>query len=370
MDVAFNAIKIRYSVLDDILGKVLKRNNIKTANLFFNMDYMNYRFRNVSNNTKFQACGASAFKQYASNVLNLVAHYKKWFNRNNVRVRCFIYYTNAEGGFTSALINRNYRSKFVETINLNNPDCYYVNQTVNGGMQLLTSVCDYIEGVYLINSKGEEPSVVPYLISQTMPADWNYILTQDRLELQYTNYDRFSILYPSRTLGSMVVNASDLWNIIGEKEHKITPHLSEFDPRLFVPVMAIAGDAVRSIRKIRSIGWITILDSLDEIWSTNKDHSIVTILDEITKLLASKSKATEEKYIYTYKMNILMISMKSRYDVMSETNKTMILSQIKDVPDRETINAISINPMIFGNYPINVEALFNASSSYVDWNKK
>jgi hypothetical protein len=62
--------------------------------------------------------------------------------------------------------------------------------------------------------------------------------------------------------------------------------------------------------------------------------------------------------------------MKSRYDVMSETNKTMILSQIKDVPDRETINAISINPMIFGNYPINVEALFNASSSYVDWNKK
>ena len=366
MDVTFNTFKIRYVILDDILGKTLKRNNIHSVNLFINLDYINYRFRVVKYNSTFQSCGASAFKQYASNVLNLVAHYKKWFIRNNVRLKCFIYYTNATGGFTSSIINRNYRRKYLETTDHNNPDCYYVNNTINGATQLLTSVCDYIDGVYLINSKGEEPSVVPYLIAQEMPADWNYILTKDRLELQYTTYDKFSIIYPSRARGDRIVNAADLWELICEKEQKFTTYMKEYDPKLFIPAMAIAGDTMRSVKKIRAIGWITILNTLDELWSTNKDHSIVTILDGITKMLESKNRAIEEKYIYNHRMNMLMLSMKSRYDVMSETNKTMILSQIKDIPDRETMNQISTNPMLFGNYPINVDALF-ASNVHVDW---
>ena len=368
MDVMFNSLKIKYVVLDDIIGKTLKRNNIRTCNLFFNLDYINYRFRNVQSNTRFQACGAAAYKQYASNVLNLVAHYKKWFVRNNVRVRCFIYYTNATGGFTSALIHRNYRSDFLINQDVNNPDCYYVNLSISGGTNLLSKICDYISGVYIINTKGEEPSVVPYLIQQKIPADWNFILTKDRLELQYVNYDRFSIIYPSKALGDRIINVGNLWQIICEKEHKLMPHMNEYDPKLFIPVMAIAGDLVRSVRKIRSIGWVTILDALDELWSTNEDHSTITMLDELNKMLESKNKNAEEKYLQRHRLNMLILSMKSRYDVMSEVNKTMILSQLKDIPDKEAINEISTNPMILGDYPINVEALF--TDYYINWDKK
>ena len=356
--------------MDETIGKLIKNNRIQTCNLFINLDWINFRFRNVDSNNRFQACGAASFKQYASNVLNLVAHYKKWFLRNGrVHLKCYIYYTNAAGGFTSSLINRDYRSKFISLQDINNPDCYYVNRTIVGALELLTKICDYIDGVYLINSKGEEPSVVPYLIAQELPADWNFILTKDRLELQYVNYDRFSIIYPSYTHGDRLINASDLWPIIGEKEHKTTPHMAEYDPKLFIPVMAIAGNTDRSIRKIKAIGWGSILDMLDEIWSTSKDHSIVTLLDKLTELLVSTNKKVQEKYMYTFRMNMLLFSMKSRYEVMSNTNKTMILSQIKDIPDRETINEISTNPVFFGNYPINVEALFNKSIGTVDWGK-
>jgi hypothetical protein len=368
MDIVFNSYKMKYLALDELIGMQIKRNNIKTCNLFFNLDYINYRFRNVQSNARFQACGAAAFKQYASNVLNLVAHYKKWFVRHGLNTRCFIYYTNATGGFTSALIHRTYRQDFIVSQSLNNPDCYYVNLTINGGINILSKICDYIDEVYIINSKGEEPSVVPYLIAQKLPADWNYILTKDRLELQYVTYDKFSIIYPSKITGDRVINASNLWQTIGDKEHKSTPHLTEFDPRLFIPAMAIAGDMERSVRKIRSIGWVTILETLEEIWCTNQDHSIITMLDELEKVLQTKNKATTEKYIKTYNNNILTFSMKSRYDVMSEVNKTMLLSQIKDIPDAETINEISNNPMILGNYPINVEALF--AKAYVNWDKK
>ena len=369
MDVTFNCMKIYYSELDEFIGKFISRNNIKTANIFINMDQMNIRFRSVYYNSRFQACGAASFKQYASNVLNLVAHYKKWFTRNNVRTKIFIYYTNAAGGFTSAMINKNYRSNFISTQDINNPDCYYVNLTISTGMDLLTKICDYIDGVYLINSKGEEPSVVPYLIAQEMPADWNYIISKDRLELQYVNYDRFSILYPSRRIGDRLINSADLWEFIGEKEKKQTQHIKEYDPKLFIPVMSIAGNSDRSIRKIKAIGWVSIMDMLEEIWSTSKDHSIVTMLDELTKLLKSTNKKVQEKYMYVFKMNMLMFSMKSRYEVMSDINKTMILSQIKDIPDRETINELSINPMFFGNYPINVDALF-AKGGRVDWSNR
>lgn len=362
-------MKMYYTDLDELIGKFVSRNNIKTVNIFVNMDQMNIRFRSVYYNSKFQACGAASFKQYASNILNLVAHYRKWFIRNRLSPKFFIYYTNAAGGFTSAIINRNYRSGFISTQDINNPDCYYVNRTISGGMDLLTKICDYIDGVYLINSKGEEPSVVPYLISQEMPADWNYIISKDRLELQYVNYDRFSILYPSKAIGNRLINAPDLWELIGEKEKKMTPHISEYDPKLFLPILAIAGNGDRSIRKIKAIGWITIMDMLEEIWSTSKDHSVVTMLDELTKLLESTNKKVQEKYMYTFRMNMLMLSMKSRYEVMSDINKTMILSQIKDIPDRETINELSINPMFFGNYPINVDALF-AKGGHVDWSNR
>lgn len=364
MDVAFNSYKIKYIVLDELIGPMLNRNNIKTCNLFINLDYLNNRFRCINYNTKFQACGAAAFKQYASNVLNLVAHYKKWFVRNGINVKCYIYYTSATGGFTSALIHRNYRNQYIISCDLNNPDCYYVNRTINGAIPLLHKICDYIENVYIINSKGEEPSVVPYLIQQHLPADWNFILTKDRLELQYVNYDRFSILYPSKAIGDRLINVGNLWELIGEKEKKFPVHLNEFDTKLFVPVMAIAGESNRSVKKIRSIGWISILDMLDEIWSTNQDHSTVTMLDELTNLLSTKDKAREEKYLQTYKLNMLTLSMKSRYDVMSEVNKTMILSQIKDIPDPETIKEIANNPMILGNYPINVDALFFNGSKW------
>lgn len=368
MDAAFNVLKFKYIELDQLIGEFIKTNRIKTCNLFIDLDYINFRFRSASYNTRFQACGAAAFKQYASNILNLVAHYKKWFVRNGVNLKCYIYYTNAVGGFTSALINKNYRRDYLSAQDANNPKCYYINLCINGGIQLLGKICDYIDGVYLINTKGEEPAVLPYLISQTNKADWNYLLSQDRLELQYVNYDRFSIIYPSHSYGNKIITAANLWETICIKEGKFTPHYNEYDSKLFIPVMAIAGDKTRSISKIRTIGWIGILDILDEIWSTNKDHSLVTMLDAIMEILNNKNKKLEEKYMYNFKMNMLMCSMKSRYDVMSETNKTMILSQIKDIPDRETLNEIANNPMLFGNYPINVDALFN-NSKYVNWNK-
>ena len=368
MDVAFNSYKIKYLVLDELIGPSLRRNNIKNVNLFINLDWINFRFRSVQYNTRFQACGASAFKQYTANVFNLIAHYKKWFSRHGLKVKCFIYFTNAQGGFTSALINRQYREDFLINQSLINSNCYYVNQTINGAIPLITKMCDYIDGIYIINSKGEEPSVVPYLIQSNYPADWNYMLTKDRLEMQYVNYDKFSIIYPSYNLGDRVVTAGNLWKTISDKEHKYTDHIEEYDPKLFLPAMAIAGDYVRSIRKIKAIGWGSILDYLEEIWCTNQDHSIVTMLDDLRKILSAKTKATEEKYLQMHSRNILIMSMKSRYEVMSEVNKAMMLSQLKDIPDMETINEISNNPMILGNYPINVEALF--ANTYVNWESR
>lgn len=370
MDVFFNVCKIKYDILDEYIGKSISRNNIHTCNLFINLDYINYRFRNVQSNTRFQACGASAFKQYASNVLNLVAHYKKWFNRNGLSVKCYIYYTDAAGGFTSALIKRGYREDYLIKQDMNNPDCYYVNSATTAGIQLLKTMCDYIDGVYMINTKGEEPSVVPYLVAMNKPADWNYLLSMDRLELQYCNYDKFSILYPSIKFGSKVVNSSELWEIIGAKENLFRPHLSQYDPRLFIPAMAIAGDRTRSIKKVKALGWGAIFDALEEIYNMDSEHSIITSLEHMEELLSTKNKATTEKYLYTYRMNTLVISMKSRYDVMSESNKAMILAQIRDIPDKETVNQIANNPMILGNYPINVDALFGISTNRVDWSKK
>lgn len=350
MDIYFNAMKIKFDDLNAITSPVFDMNKIQSANLFINLDDFNSRFKNVHINQEFQCCGAGAFKQYASNVLNLAAHYRQWLHRKNVKSRIFLYMTTAAGGFTPSSLVNGYRSKYIEKCSLSNADCYYVNMTVNGGFDLIKDMVDYIDGVYLIDSKGEEPSVIPYLIAKESPADWNFILSKDRVEMQYCIYDRFSILYPSSTYGARVINSGNLWSFIAEKESVTALHASQYDARLYPVVLGIVGDRARSVQKVKKIGWRSIFEYLEKIWESNQDHSIVAMIDALDKKITSKGTDPETQYTD----NMLALSMKANYDSMSRSSKEYILMQLTDIPDIESLNQINRDPMIFGNYPINI----------------
>lgn len=360
MDVYFNAMKIKFDILSNLASSIFDNNHIDSVNFFINLDDINSKFRNVKCNQQFQCCGAGAFKQYASNVFNLAAHYRQWLHRNHAKSRIFIYYTSASCGFLANSIVNGYRKGFAERSSLSNADSYYVNMTINGGTELVKDISKYIDGVYLIDSKGEEPSVIPYLISETHPADWNFILTKDRLELQYCNYDKFSILYPSSRYGHRLINSANLWSFIAEKESISSSHASQYNPKLFNAILGIVGNGVRNVPKVKKIGWRTVFEYLEDIWENNKDHSIETMISELESKISSKNSSALDQSI----TNALVLNMRSVYNSMSETNKEYILMQLIDIPDIESLNQINRDPMLLGNWPINLQFLTQQSSSF------
>ena len=365
MDAYFNAMKIKFNDLNMLTDNIFEHSHIKSVNLFINLEDINSRFRNVKMNKEFQCCGAGAFKQYASNVFNLIGHYKQWLNRLKVIPRIYVYYTTATAGFTSNALVPGYRTKYVEKSSVLNADCYYVNNTINAADSLIKDIYPFINGVYIIDSKGEEPSVIPYLISQEKPADWNFVLSKDRVDLQYCLYDKFSILYPSSTYGPQLINSGNLWTFIAQKEYIASPHISQFEPKLYFTILGIVGNTFRGVTKLKRIGWKTIFDYLDEVWEKDGDHSLFTMIDAIEEKVASKGQDTVDQFM----SNMLALSMKSRYETMNKASKELILMQIVDTPDIESLQQINRDPMIFGNYPMNLKFLTEelGSGNKPDW---
>lgn len=366
MDAYFNAMKIKFNDLNTITENIFEHTHIKTVNLFINLEDINSRFQNVRMNKEFQCCGAGAFKQYASNVFNLIGHYKQWLNRLKVIPKIYVYYTTATAGFTSTSLIPGYRSKYVERCSQLNADCYYVNNTIVAADAVLKDIYPFINGVYFIDSKGEEPSAIPYLISQEKPADWNFVLTKDRVDLQYCLYDKFSILYPSSTYGPQLVNSGNLWVFIAQKEYIASPHIAQFEPKLYFTILGIVGNARRGVNKLKRIGWKTIFDYLDEVWEKDGDHSLFTMIDAIEDKIDSKGQDVVDQFMN----NMLALSMKSRYEAMSKASKELIMMQIVDTPDIESLQQINRDPMIFGNYPMNLKFLTEEMSTgnRPDWN--
>ena len=360
MDIYFNAMKIKFDTLKDLTQNLFDNNHIQTANFFINLDDLNSRFRNVKSNQEFQCCGGGAFKQYTSNVLNLAAHYRQWLHRCGIKSKIFIYHTTASGGFVSSSMIPEYRSQWVSKTNLNNPDCYYVNITIDSAINLMKDIVDYIDGVYLIDSKCEDPISVPYLISEHFPADWNFILTKDRVELQYSIFDKFSILYPSSRYGARLINSSNLWSFIAEKECIDSLHVNQLDPKLYILCLGILGNGYRSVPKIKKISWRTIFEFLDSIYEKSMDHSTVTIVDEFNEMLSKKGESVLDQVVRSE----LVLSMRAVFESMSEVDKQYILMQMNDIPDIESLQQINRDPMILGNYPINLAFLTEQAVSF------
>lgn len=353
MDVHFNAMKIKFDELNELTKPILNSSRLNTVNIFINLDDVNFRFRNVRSNQEFQCCGAGAFKQYASNVFNLAAHYRQWAFRKGMSSKIYIYYTTAMGGFSSNVLVNGYRSRYVDDCNVNNSNCFYVNNTIDAAGPFMKQISEYIDGVYIIDTKSEEPSVLPYLISMEKPADWNFVISKDRVELQYALYDKFSILYPSTSYGARLINNSNLWNFISMKEYISSPYVNNFDPRLYFSILGVVGDGKRSVPKVKRIGWKSIFDYLDEIWEKNRDHSIYTMIDALEEKISAKGTDAYN----TFKNNLLALSMKSRYESISIVNKEYIMMQLIDMIDYESLNQMNRDPALFANWPINIAFL-------------
>ena len=126
MDARFNAYKVKYDNMDLMTRPIFISQKIDRANIFISLDDIYSRLKNSQVNREFQCCGNLATKQMISNILNLVAHYREWAVRKKINVKMIVYYSTSSI-FESKSIYKGYRDYYNERNDINNPDCFFIN---------------------------------------------------------------------------------------------------------------------------------------------------------------------------------------------------------------------------------------------------
>ena len=351
MDIHFNAYKIKYAIMDKLLFPIIRSKNIDSVNVFINLDDILHKLHRPQVCQEIQISGDQTGKHIISNILNIIAHYRQWCVRQGWETRVICYYTSAiHGGFKNNIYTPKYRKHFCEINHEMNSEYYFINRAIIESDKLIKIISQYIDKVYIIDSRFLEPSIVPLWFSeQVFKSTWNIIISRDLYDLQYSYIDSWIFLYPKGN-DSKICDYTNLWKFLSEIE-KINDNTNkDYEPSLYPIILTIVGQKYRNIPRLKRIGWKSIFKVLDRLSDISEDFSRTSM--EILLVNEIKSKNTSIDDITN---NLNSIDIQSQVYSIGEIEKTDLLAQIIDIPDYE--NLLEMNQLYFSKCPINLPFL-------------
>ena len=183
----FNYFKIKYSDYDNDLTSLNILNPGDKVNVFISMESIYKNLSMVQDLEKKLLLYRDFKVSFISNVLNLVAHYKRFFRNNTLQPRMFIYQTDfMSDEFPEYKYNDEFRSYYLNKYNENTKYTYLTDNLKDEIIPELITYCQFIPGVYFITAKNIEGSLVPYIIGESDKAYKNFIISTDMYETQYS----------------------------------------------------------------------------------------------------------------------------------------------------------------------------------------
>ena len=367
MDAYFHGYMVKYTLLDKFIYPIARTNHIKSINIFINLDDVLHSFHNPLVNAQFQIAGRDAGIQLVSNIINLIAHYRYWAIKHGLFVKIFATFTSTLRSFKNNIYIPKYRQHFKDTNSIEYTSCYFVNNAIQEATPILPIIAKYTPGIYIIDSKYLEPSMVPlYIADELIHADWNILVSRDTYDLQYSYRQKWSMLSPKKDFMS-IIDREGIWNYIAQRENiykdgelEARNLLYPFD--LFILAKAAVGDRFRSIPRLRKIGWKTLFKYLDKIMDENKDASTTTLKIKLIDRIRGKKISNE-----TLNCNLSSINIDIQKDSMLEIDKTLIYSQIIDIPDYDNLQ--ELNRTRFMKFPLNLKFLCNTPYSITPFDR-
>lgn len=357
MDAHFNAYKAKYDLLDAHIFAIRRGQYVKSMDIFINLDDIIHNLHRPFIENEARLGGILAAKYLASNIANLVGHYKMWATKAKIKARIFCIYTTTLHGFKNAVWLPNYRDHYTCISDPNSEKFFFVNDAVNKGVSVAHSICDYVSDVFMIDSRYLEPSIIPWMLKQAKIAnyDWSMVISRDHYDLQYAYRDKW-IFVSSKGENTRIVGRDNLWTYLGDRE-KVTDIgrcAALYHHNLLPLALSVTGCKYRTIPRLARIGWKTLFKYLIEI--TKKDtQSSQIITSRFLELL-------EEKGIpYTQiERNLNCVSIDTQVSVINEIDRASIMDQLKFVTDHDSLK--TINDIYFAECPINIPFLI---ASYV-----
>lgn len=352
--VCYNLMKLRYADFDKMIDGMGFLYPTDKVNVFINFEsVLKYlcTIRDIENRVMTENNFAVIMM---SDMLNLAAHYKRFFVGNRLPTKVFLYMTDWESTqFQEYTWNDDYRSYYLMKYN-HNPKYDALREEFKRVIfPQVKTMFEFIPDVYFITAKNIDGSVVPYLIGEMDKTYKNFIIGNDVVDTQYSLYPNYVNFCPRRS-----GNGQTLYNLKGylEKvfklkltETNITHFLNLYSNRSFyLTLLASIGDAHRNIERVGDLTPVRNTKCLINLMQTGKiqaNTSSITLLGE----------SYPEEYRDEMLNALRTLDIEEKVNNLTKEESYSIMSQLVDRFDHNAL--LKLNQTMFQQYPLMLEEL-------------
>lgn len=364
MDFIFNSFKIKYIILNGLFRK-LDLKNIKSVTLYINLESIIGALHSETYEETLKTCTKAEIKNnylsLISNIINIAAHYRAFFNRMRVQSNIVFFYNEFKTNkiLNNIVYNKNYRKHYFDTYTVDKYE--YINEIIIDGMEYIQNIIDYLDCIYLLKSDRLESSVIPFVVhsDKKLKSDLNLLLTKDIYDFQYVNH-KFLVLYPDKE-ESIILHKKNLIPYMRYRnnltEEKYT---MEINPLLFPFIYSVLGDKKRSMDKIKGIGFKKLYRSIEKLYDSSfisdEEPSSFNI-EHLSSLIKTSNGLCNLQIKEVICSNYYSTDLERQANVVSDAIVEEILSGIVNKFDNNGLKRL--NDKIFSDYPIYLEDLYN-----------
>lgn len=286
-----------------------------------------------------------------SAILNLMASYRMYFQKEKCNVNMYFYYTDID--FSNQLMsvyNKYYRSYYHNRY-IQNPQFREMGELLkNTIIPEIKLILFYVPKCYFITSETFDSSIIPYIIS-TFNQNKNVIITGDVFDTLYMFNPNFTTIYIKRRFQHFGVKSE-----IDQTVQSIVKYENPFDLTIFNSelyyrlLLSIKGSKIRNIKSAKGFGYGRFMKLLKEGIDKGVILRDFASIDSVIDLFP-------EQYRSDIKTAFQCTSIDTQYSLLSDTDIENIKSQIIDKIDIESIEAL--NNKRFLEFPINLQGLLN-----------
>ena len=346
---SFSMLKLRYASFDE---EIAKRNflcNKDKVNIFINLESVYTNISTIDHLEEKILVQKDFNTLIVSYIINLAAHYKRFFN-GMLDVKIYLYGTNLMSDeFNEYKYNSDFRSYYLLKYNENPKFLNFSERLKFEILPEVTTICEFIPRIYVINTKNIDGGIVPYVIASQDPSRKNFVIGCEQFETQYSLFNNFmNIRFLRYSSTRYLAEADDFVNSFLNNNKdvgslKIFKHYG-----IYCGLLSVLGDKPRSIDGVYGLG----PKSYERMIYKGIANNLITedtLSGEVLSSIFLDGDSDEFLNGY-YCSNIL-----SMYDLLTEAQKKSILDQIIDRTDINALN--NLNATKYYTHPLMLEGL-------------
>lgn len=345
IDAIFNLRKVKFSKLDVLFSDLEIKEMVQKVNIFINLESLFRKIHNKYVEEQLISLQKKELKEFhmnlISNVLNLAAHYRLYFNKNKIGTNIVFYIQEMDKyvNLNNVQYCKNYRKSFIRKYT-DHPELVTVNNVIRSTLNALDTIVTYVEDVYLVSSDRVESSVIPLALidGKVLDGNLNLMVTTDPYDMQYVNKN-FVIIYPAGE-ESMIVTKKNLFDVF--RINEILTVEGSLPTYLLTFILSVIGDKNRGIDKVKGTSFNkvfkTLLKVYDKLGITDDDYIgfeelVSAIKDDPNDPNGNKKRVVDNYYATDLSSQVRMISkvqMNHLTDCLTNTYESGALTGIND----------------------------------------